>query len=1025
MNIKKNEGEEMNIKKKAGFTAVVAAIFSVGAGAQEPADTDEAEQDAGEQIEEIVVTGSRIAVDSNLSSSSPVTVIESLIIDQRGTVRISDLLNTMPQIQGDFGATSDFGGLGGITTVDLRGLGATRTLVMVDGKRLPFGSPLAAPSDISWIPPQLIKRIDIVSGGASAVYGADAVSGVVNFIMQRDFEGIAVDVQGGYFHTANDRDGLEEVLKRADVISPTGTAPSFDGGIQRGVRVPGSQFDGPSIDVNLVAGVNTADDRGNVTAFIGYHDQENVLQGDRISSACQLGTRNAGTEFNCAGSTTRFPARFTSLGASSTGNNYDLTIDGETGAVRDFDFSTDLLNFAPPNNLMDDAQRLVFGAFARYEINDKLEFYLDTSFSQVDRRTSEAPGGLFVRPISVPCDNPFLTLDLVEAFCTNQGLGANDTASVFVGRRDIEGGARSAFFEFKTNRIVTGLRGTVFGDWDYDVFGQYAETNFDGTGTPEFNVSRLTNALDVAIDPANGEFACKSAINGTQSDCVPYNIFQINADGTTRVTPAARGYLNTPGLRTGETTQVVYGGTLSGDLGQYGITIPWAESGVKLVGGYEYRRDELILNNDLFLQSGASGNFGTSQDVSGTIEVSEFFLETLLPIVQDKPFVRDLSINGAARFSDFSKTTGSQETYAFGVTYSPTDDFRFRSQFQRATRSPNPLELFSSQSLGLFSLTLNSNGFFDPCAGPNPSRTLEECARTGVTASQYGNVADNPANEFNSLLGGNKNLDVEKSDSFTFGVVFTPSFLENLTVTVDYFDITVEGFVGTIPPQLSLDNCLNTGDPLFCGLVRRGAGGNLFAGNDFTDPNIGLIVATNVNTGQKQTNGVDVKLNYNIDLAKIGLDGYGDVSVTYAATFLDELSTIPIPGEQEFECAGFFAGQCDKAVPEYSHWMPVTWSTPWSDLSVTVTWRRIGEVKQFGTNVAPVQAKFPSENYLDMVFQIPVGNTTLTAGINNALDNNPPISSATGLTAGDGNTFPEVYEALGRRIFIGISTHFQ
>lgn len=976
------------------------------------------------RVEEIIVTGSRIAVDSNYSSPSPVTTIEPDIIDQRGTVRVSDLLNKLPQVQGDFGATSDFGGLGGITTVDLRGLGPERTLVLVDGKRLPFGSPLAAPPDISWIPPQLIKRIDIVSGGASAVYGADAVSGVVNFIMEHDFEGVAVDVQSSYFHTANDRSGLDATLRNATVISPTATAPQFEGGIRQGVAIPGSKLDGPSIDVNVVTGVSTADDRGNVTAFIGYHEQDNVLQGDRISSACQLGTQNNGTEFSCAGSTTRFPARFTSLGTSSTGNNFDLTLDGETGAVRDFDFNNDLLNFAPPNNLLDDGERLVFGAFARYQILDELELYLDTSVSDVKRETSEAPGGSFVRSLPIPCNNPFLGPELLQAFCTDQGLGPDDVATVFVGRRDIEGGARSAIFEFKTNRVVAGVRGDVFDGWAYDVFGQYAETNFDGTGIPEYNFDRLSLALDVAFDPASGTFACKSAISGVQPDCVPYNIFQLNADGSTMVTPAARDFLDTPGLRNGQTSQLVYGATLSGDLGQYGISSPWADSGVRVVGGIEYRREKLSLKNDLFLQSGASGNFGSSQNVSGTIDVEEIFFEGQMPIAQDKPFVSDLSINGAIRFSDFTKTTGSQETYAFGIVYSPSTSVRFRGQYQRATRSPNPLELFSSQGIGSFSLSLGPNGFFDPCAGPNPLRTMEECARTGVTPGQFGNVADNPANEFNALRGGNDILDVEKSDTFTFGVIVTPESLPGLSVTLDYFDIDVEDFVGTVPPQLSLNRCLDTGDDFFCNLVNRGAGGSLFAGNDFTDPNVGFVLATNVNTGRKRTKGIDVNLSYDLMLEDIGLAGIGGLSITYAATFLDELSTVSIPGGSKFECAGFFAGQCDKPVPEYTHWLPVTWSTPWANMDVIATWRRIGTVEQFGDNVAPVQAEFSSEDYVDIAVQIPVGFLSLTGGVNNVFDNDPPISSATGLTAGDGNTFPEVYDALGRQIFVGASARF-
>lgn len=967
--------------------ALTGAILSMSHAAQ-------AQQEDSDEIEQIVVTGSRITR-GNLTAPSPVTVIGADEVDARGTVRVEDLINTLPQAFAAQGANIG-NGASGTATVNLRGLGASRTLVLVDGKRMPYGSPTLIPSDLNQIPTQLIERVEVLTGGASAVYGADAVAGVVNFIMQRDFEGVQLDVQGSAFQSGNNRGSIESVLNDFNI------------------EAPGSTLDGRAVDLNLIIGANTADDRGNVTAYFNWKNQNEIIQKDRVSSACAFGTRNAGTEFSCSGSSTTAPARFTDFGIADS--SFNFTLDKTTGEVKPFSASTDTFNFAPLNHFVRPAERFSAGAFARYELTEQVELYADIAFHD-DRTTAQiAPGGDFFVTESINCDNPFLTPEMVQTICIDNGVDPNAAnledrnALLFIGRRNVEGGGRTSDIRHTSYRINGGVRGTIADNWDYDVFGQYSTVIFQNLAGNDFNVPRLVQSLEVRLDPNTNQPVCQSVLDGSNPNCVPWNPFALNG-----VTPEALAFLQTPAIQTGDVTQKVFGATLAGDLGTYGVTSPFAETGVQILVGVEYREDHLSLRNDVIFQNGdLAGQGGPTPDVAGDVNVYEFFGEVQVPLVQDKPFVKELTLNGAYRYSDFWLTTGTQSTYAVGASYAPVDDVRVRGQFQRATRSPNPIELFSPSSIGLFDLTAGPNGLFDPCSGPTPARTAEECARTGVTAAQFGNVADNPAGQFNALFGGNPDLDVEKADTITVGAVITPTMVPGLSVSVDYFDIKVKGFVGTVPPELALNNCLDTGDEFFCSLINRGPGGQLWVNNQ------SFITATNVNTGSLATKGIDLNVSYDFDIGELG-----SMRIDYVATYLDSLVTVPLPGEPGFDCAGFYSSDCGTPNPEYRHRMPVAWNTPWGGLNAQVTWRYFGSVKQFGASPAPINAKLGSQNYFDLSLSMQVHEQIrLRGGVNNLFDNDPPVSSVVGAGFGNGNTFPQVYDAVGRFIFLGATFEF-
>jgi outer membrane receptor protein involved in Fe transport len=943
-------------------------------------------------LEEVVVTGSRLAR-GNAVSPSPVTTVDATDIEARGTIRVEDMLNVLPQVSPSETA-SKANEATGTATVDLRGLGAERTLVLVNGRRLPLGSPVAPAADLNQVPSQLVERVEVLTGGASAVYGADAVAGVVNFILKDDFEGIQVDLQYGGYQTENEYDKVEPVLQEFNQ------------------PIPGSTYDGESYNVSIMAGLNAEDGRGNITGYFTYRKQDEVLQGERIGSACAFGTRNAGQEFTCAGSSTTNPARF--LNGGPVANPFDFTLDS-AGNPRPFQNPEDTYNFAPLNNYIQPNERWTFGAIGHYDINEKVEAYGEFGYATNEIVDQIAPAGIFPgQTTSINCDNPFLSDELVDVICTSNGFGPGDDAPLNIARRNVEGGGRMNTVEHSSFRLVGGLRGEINEIWSYDVSAQYAQVDYSNQAENFFNISQVEKALEVRIDPATGQPACQSVIDGSDPSCVPYNPFQLGG-----VTQGALDYVQAPGFREGTVKQKIFMASVTGDLGAYGVKSPMADDGLLAVFGLEYRKDELSQTNDFLTRTGALGN--PRADVAGQIPVKEFFMEAQMPLVQGAKGVEDLSITGAYRFSDFEDTTGDQDTYAFGVSYSPNADIRLRAQYQRATRSPNPIELFAPNNRFEFNLPELANGTFDPCSGPNPFRSAEECARTGVTAAQYGQVADSIGGQFNNLQGGNENLDVETSDTYTVGLVFTPSFIEDLTVSIDYFQIEVEDFIATVPEQTALNNCLDTGDTFFCSLIQRDPNNGRLWGNENA-----FITATNVNTGSLETSGVDVSATYGFDMGK-----WGSLRVNYIATFLDTLEKVPLPGEPAIDCVGFFSSnraQCGVSSPEYRHQMPVIWNTPWNDITARVSWRHFGGADLLGTGGNVEAERLGARDYFDVALRGTImEGIEFRAGINNILDRQPPLSNQVGGAGGSfgtGNTFPGVYDALGRFMFVGTTFTF-
>jgi iron complex outermembrane receptor protein len=940
-------------------------------------------------MEKIEVTGTRIPA-PNLEGPSPVTVITADDIKIEGVRSVENLLNNLPQVMADQGATISNGSTG-TATVNLRGLGPTRTLVLVNGRRVPAGSPFPGGSaaDLNQIPAPLIQRVEILTGGAGAVYGSDAVAGVVNFIMNDKFEGVQLEVNESFYnHKQQNPNGIADIINGRAAANPS----QF--------TVPGNkESDGKIYDANILMGSNFANGKGNGTVYFGYKKEEALLQAARDFSACALGSGASG--FSCSGSSTSFPGRFYNL---DTGASY--TVANAAGNTRAFSSSLDQYNFAPLNYFQRPSERYSVSSFVNYDVSDKAKIYSEFSFHDDHTVAQIAPSGSFFggNTYTLAFANPLLSADWRQALGL---LQPGDTRDVWIGRRNLEGGGRQDDIRHTSFREVLGVKGEFAPGWTYDAFMQTSKVLMQEIYRNDFSNARTLNALDVVTGP-NGTPVCRSVVNGTDPNCVPYNIFALGG-----VTPAALNYLQTPGFQNGSTEQTVQGINVSVDLGTYGVKLPSAKNGIEANMGLERRVEKLRLETDMEFSTGdLAGQGGPRIGTVGQYTVQEIFGELRAPLIEGMPFAHLLSVNGSARYSDYS-TDQKATSFGLGLEWAPVQTIRTRGSYQRAVRAANVHELFDQQAVGLY------NNSADPCAGATPTATLAQCQRTGVTAAQYGNILDSPAGQYNALFGGNTSLKPEKSDSYTIGLVIEP--MRNMSATIDYGNIKVKDAISTLPPNIVLQQCLDSGQ--FCNLITRDRAGTLWASPT------AQIVATNINIASLKTSGIDIGFNY-----RQGLTGLGSIAFNFIGTYLLKAESEPIPGLGTYDCVGLHGAVCGVPSPQWRHKARTTWTTPWN-FDLALTWRHIDSVKNEATSSNPmlsapiesIDSTLGARDYFDLAGSWNVTKQlTLRGGINNILDKDPPVVNYTTTAAGfgNGNTYPQVYDALGRRVFLNATYKF-
>jgi outer membrane receptor protein involved in Fe transport len=975
-----------------------------------------AQDNGGGNVETVVVTGSRIP-QTGVYSASPVTAVGQQEMKFEGTTDINTLINNLPEAFADQNSTVTNGGTG-TANLDLRGLGANRTLVLVNGTRLMPGDPSVPVADVNDIPVALVDHVEVLTGGASAVYGSDALAGVVNFIMRKDFEGIELDGQYSIDNAPNDNTAMRGLVSSAGFK-----------------EAPENVWDGSTTQGTLIMGTNTANDKGNVTAYLGYQNTQQVLSGARDFSSCGLISLsvtalgyppNGG--FACVGS-----SNYNRWEDIQTGGDYFETGTGKPGTGKFVPFVGGVaqsFNFGPLQYLQRPDTRYQGGFFGHYQENKQLDIY--TSFMFTDDRTVEqlAPSGLFLGSgvISgsldeVNCSNPLMTLQEKSLVCP---AGATQ-AKFQIGRRDIEGGDRVTTLDHESYRMNIGARGDLGNGWSYDIYGQYGQTEVSQSFSGNFSKSRVQNALEV--DPATGKcYAAEPNAQGIVIDanCVPLDIF----NGIGSISPAALKYVADTGFQEGYTTEQIVSGSLTGDLGAWGIESPWAKNPVAISIGSEWRSEELERNVSRdFYSDDIDGSGGATLPVPQSgFRVAEGFTEIKVPLAQGLPWLEDLSATGGYRYSSYS-IAGGVSAYKDGIEWQPIDDVRFRASFERAVRAPNVLELFAPLNVVLFSGQ-------DPCA----TITTGQCA--SVKNAGNNTLLSCPAAQCNNQLGGSTALKPETSGTRTVGFVFTPTFLDGFTATVDYWDIKVSKFITAIGSPIILAECYGpaatpTTEAAFCPLIQRNSLGQIYGS--------GFVVNTTKNTGYLHTDGVDIELNYAADMADWGAGQLGSLDFNLVGTWLDSSTTEPVAPPNSvgtFDCAGLFGTTCPPS-PKWRHKFRVTWTSPWN-VDVSVDWRHTSGLN-FDANASNplldgdcgVPCGDVSDNHISSFdwfdiatdWQVRQG-VDLRAGVTNLFAKDPPYLDTNFVGAsslaffGNGNTYPGVYDSLGRTIFIGATIKY-
>jgi len=998
------------------------AAHSQQARAAAPADAEAA------PLQEVVVTGSRITT-PNLDAISPVTAVTSEEIKQTGVTKIEDLINSLPQVTADQGSGLSMNSTG-VATINLRGLGPQRTLVLINGRRLMGGDPNAgAPSvtnlgygsaaDVNQVPVALVDRVDVLTGGAASTYGADAVAGVVNFIMNDHFEGVRLDANAGIYNHSNHEGWINPLLVKE----------GFPG-------VTGSNWDGQNKDLTLIMGHNFADGAGNFEGYLGYRRVSPITADHRDHAACVVDNNldiSSGASFApyvCGGSSNSAPSVIYNQTTFKS-----VQVDPNGNLIPKYQ----LYNYAASHYLQRIDERYTAGFFGHLKFNDHVEAYTEFMFMDDDTRGNYAAAGMFLGSgfatlnglrdgnWNLNCGtggfgnagmNPFLTQNEYTTLCSPGSLGTNPAANgdvqLLMARRNVEGGPREDEYTHTTWRGVFGARGEIVPDWNYDAsftFGKTRSTDFHNNDTSS---SRMQDAMLAILDPTTGQPVCRSHNSG----CVPWNIFN-PASAYGAVTPGALNYISVPALVQGQSEEDIFTSFVSGDLTHAGVKLPTADDGLKVVVGLEYRRETIQFRPDEeFISADLSGIGSPTVGYDAGYHVWEGFTELRLPLASNLPFVKKLDFETGYRYSSY--TSGfDTNTFKFGLEWQPISDVRLRASYNRAVRVPNAAELFKPTYVALDSGA-------DACALGNAA--LCNLTNGGVAAPP------SPAGQYNGQIGGNVNLKPEVGKTTNVGLVFTPTFVPGFNATLDYTDIKMTNVITSYGPNLIQANCVASGSPTssWCEMIHRDPNGTLWASPQ------GYTVDPLLNIGGLENKSIDLGLAYRFDLG-----GWGRIRSRLDGTYLLNLKINPGGGVAEYDCSARFGPDCTPVTPKWRHRLTADWDTPVTGFSAGATWRFFGKAnntlldptnpdyvgaKVIAANGPPPDATIPTISYLDLRVSYTWEKITLRLGVNNVLDKDPPlidtINSGGNQPFAESNTFPSLYDTAGRYVFANATIDF-
>lgn len=973
----KMDRSENGLKKSwRGVGAVFAALFTSGAFAQ-AGGQDTA---SGSSLEEVVVTGSRIAR-SGADSPTPTVMLGADDIVATGAPDVGEILRELPGIlpgTNDQNSGISFSAAG-LNLVDLRNLGTQRTLVLVDGRRQVGSEPGTTAVDLNNIPTSFIERIEVITGGASAVYGADAVSGVINIITKTDFEGIEFNAQTG---VSGEGDGERHVLNLTgggNFASGRGNAMFHMSYVDQG----GIEFDERSRNVNGRLWVPNPANTGPNDGIDDFLLASNVRQiGGQQNSAFLL-DRGNGREaftFNPDGSVRPF-----ALGPSGFFGNTQLTDGGE--ATLGFD------TICPQNEcpVRVPSERWLIDGKVSYDLNDSHEVFFEGKFAGVEAR-SEIGSVFEIPPFTnqISIDNPFVQDDL-RALMLDAGVD-----SIGILRSDKELGKRGSDISRELFQMTAGANGQINDNWRYDTYLQYGNTSFTNTQLGDILQNRFDLALDAVVDPTDGQIKCRSVVEGFVQDpgCVPVNLL---ATGQA-LTPEVLAFIGVPeAVETAELNQIVGQAAISGDVMEL-----WAGN-LSAAFGVEYRKERSKFITSPIQQQGLGFFRSLRQATRGSFDVFEVFGEVRLPLLRDLPFAQSANLDAAVRHSDYS-TAGSQTSWNIGAEWTPIEDIRFRAVRALAVRAPNIGELFSPGSEGFITVD-------DPCdanfVGGGSANRANNCAALGITQPFQSNAQ---TINIRTLSSGNDNLGVEEADTTTIGAVITPRWIDGLTVTLDYFNIEISDAIALLQVQDILDSCVDLGDinNVFCQQISRDTNGDLLQ-----------IRRQNVNTAELIREGFDIDARYTVDLGRSGT-----LSLSAIATRSLKNEQITVPGAPDG--GGFIDLNGEIQSPEWRG----RFTADWFNGPFSLNWTQ----RYFSSSIVNNQPATPEDNrarastgdvwYSDVQVRYQLTDSISSQlGVENVFDEMPPNLPETRTGGAGSGSAPgaSIFDNRGRFVYFGLT----
>jgi iron complex outermembrane recepter protein len=951
---------------------------------------------AQDQLSEITVTGSRI-IRQDYEAASPIVTINAEAFEQQGVVNAEQLVNTLPQVVPSFSSGNNNPG-GGQAFIDLRGLGSVRNLILIDGKRMTPGDENGR-VDINTIPTGLIERVEVVSGGASAVYGSDAIAGAVNFILKKNFDGVEF---GGQYGMSEQEDAQTQ---------------SFD----------------------VTMGSDLAQGRGNVVIFGSFDERDALSKGERgfseqavsLTSYFPMGGYFGGPNLPSQGA---IDALFQSYGVApgsvQPGDTFAFNDDrtvfatsvSGTTAVQNYrgditspdvgsNFFPDRYsyNFEPWNNLIIPQERVSVGAQGTFTVSEKVEAYTRILFTNYSSSTQLAPSpaptgsnttnldaGAF---FTVPVSNPFVQANADFLSLLNSRTGDNAalpgtgaTEDFLYRRRFLENGARIESYERDAYQTMIGLRGDITDKWRFDGYFAHGKLNGQENQAGNVRVSAVEQLLDA---PDGGLSLCEGGFD-------PF--------GSGTISPECAAFIGVLAKNTTSIEQNLAEIVLSGDL----FDLPAGT--VSSAFGAFYQEQEFEFLADSVLASGDVSGFNAQDNIIGTIDHTDMFAEFYVPLLSEMPGVQLLSFTAGYRVSDHSNS-GSNSSYKGELDWQVNDQFRVRGSYQRAVRAPNIGELFSPQEE-------DNPDVSDPCnvnssvrTGPDAAAARDLCLAQGVPLAiidSYMQTTD----QIDALAGGNPDLFEEAADTYTVGVVWRPEALDRLSLAVDYYNITVDDVIASIDPVTVANRCYGADnanpefalDNFYCNLFGRDSIGQI---EDL------LEIQNNLAT--LKTSGIDLQVDYGF-----GLGSAGQLDLNLVTTFVQEWELQNLPGDTFLDYNGTIGEDPAEALPE----MKGTFSARWSlgSFSATTRVRYIDAMEHASsTNIGSTDplvcecTGVPATWYVDLSggWQA-TEDLQLRLGVDNLTDQSPRLYTPDA----DSGTDPSTYDVIGRKYFVSATYRF-